>query len=283
MSLWENQLKFAQRYINRKVAFNELVKINEGVDAKNYVLTALDDDFWHLRYLALTFAYEDEFLSQNKEVLEKVIILLNDENSTVRNLALNYLYQSNLFTDDELVPFLNDKLLSDSSDIFLGNLLTVYNKIDSLKAYKYALQVKNVARGTNISDGLAKVFISNKNKKDIDFFSKTLFSDQSSFSFSQYYAAYVSACNDKKLINQALKDFAYYIQARENDYEKLAGYYGINALFGVYYEKYEALKTSKNASDIELSNYESNLRTIQSVFQDLYQNERNQFIINHFK
>lgn len=165
------QLKNADNYAHRREALLEVVKKQEDKDAFNAVVSALDDESFKIRQLALQ---NIDLINKNakKDGIAKIMNMANNDTKTiVQAEALNTLGK---LTDPELKPVFA-KALETKSYSVLGKALVSMYYIDKPTAIKKSKELPDEVRKI-LATPLTRIFIEENDETELPFIAKTVVS-----------------------------------------------------------------------------------------------------------
>lgn len=163
-------LNNAPLYLDKVRALKGL-KSTSNLDATSAMITALEDDFWGTRKLALSTlkgkAVADTSLLKNKLIW----LTQKDEKSSVRAEAVGFLAKE--FSDDETVQTIIEGAMKDRSYMVLGATLKAIASYNESKALQLAKEKEKDASGSLVS-AIASLYSKNGGAEQVDFFVNNL-------------------------------------------------------------------------------------------------------------
>lgn len=165
------QLKNADNFAHRRAALLEIVKKQEDKDAFNAVVSALNDDAYKIRILALQKIDLINKFSK-KDAIRKIMQMANNDSKTlVQAEAINTLGK---LTDPELKPIFEKGLESKSYSV-LGKALVSMYYVDKDLAIKKSKALPDEVRQI-LATPLTQIFIEEKDESELPFIAKSVVS-----------------------------------------------------------------------------------------------------------
>ena len=165
------QLRNADNFVHRREALLEVTKKQEEKDAFKAVVSALDDDSYIIRILALQNIDLINKYSK-RDVISKIMKMANEDDKTlVQAAAINTLGK---LTDPELKPIFANALESKSYSV-LGNALIAMYYVDRELALKKSGTLPDEVRKI-LATPLTRIFIEEKNTDELPFVAKNVVS-----------------------------------------------------------------------------------------------------------
>ncbi len=251
-------------YRDREDALFGLAKTIDSKEFKECIVSALADDYWELRLLALSGL--DEIVKEQKDVLKEKLVSLarNDAKSLVRAEAISFLSKN--YTDRDLINLYKESTKEQSYAI-ISEALTALDRLDSTQSVLIAKTLEN-EKNDQILISIMGIYARNGTDKNNDFFIKASddFSGFSKITFVSMYGDFLKHCNDES-INKALPT----LLAIANDENKFVKFYGKNALknlLTLYEEREKKLnKILKNKNTKETKETNSALLKVEEQKQ----------------
>lgn len=162
------QYKNAEHYLNRRIAIEEVAKVQlSNKEAFNTMIAAMNDPYYELRVLALSKL--DLFQKyKKKEAIAKVIDLAeNDKSNLVRAEALHVLGK----LVDPIYRPLFEKGLKSTSYAIVGRSLTSLYQIDKTSALS-EVQTLSEDIKNSMSDAITTIYINEEDKSKLPFIAK---------------------------------------------------------------------------------------------------------------
>lgn len=171
LSDYVNQLKYAQNYVHKREALLEVAKSQENKNAFEAIASALNDDFYKIRLLALqNINLINKFSKRN--VINKIkTIANNDKKTLVQAAAIETLGK---LTDPELRPIFL-KALESKSYTVLGKALVAMYYIDKPYALKKSKEIPSEVKEI-IKTPLTRIYLEEKDETEMVFIAKDILS-----------------------------------------------------------------------------------------------------------
>lgn len=171
---WIYQYFNQNRFVARQQALEQGVKMGNPASEK-LVITALNDEFWKIRTMAIDKS--SALTGENKEKALAIIknLALSDAKSQVRSQAVAYVAANE--TGEELDKFLSKITASDPSYLVLSSALKGYAKSDPEKAMTEAKKLEGEKSPKMIS-GIAQIYGMYGGAEQAAFFQQQLLGNQ---------------------------------------------------------------------------------------------------------
>lgn len=236
----------APLYEDRVEALLELAKDSKSTEYNECFQSALKDNFWEIRLLAISGL--TALLPTEEEHIKNDLIKMarQDPKSLVRAEAINFLSQN--FKDKNLLT-LYKEALSDQSYAVISEVLFAIDKVDSMQAVVAAKQLEN-EKNEQLLLSIMDIYARNGTDANNDFFirSKEQFKSYWQVSYVITYGEFLKKCSDES-INKALPVLEE-ISKDENKFVKFYGKRALRDLVTMYEERErklnEKLKDPKN-------------------------------------
>ena len=174
---WIYQLDHAPLYLDKKEALDRLEKEN-GTEAIQALVRAMDHPFWHVRLLALKKG-KRAIRADKSQLKERILDLTNDEHPQVRKGALKSL-KKYWEGDPDLIK-VYEKALDDSSYNVMAEAIDGLAEVDKDRALKIAEKYEN-ERGA-VSSAISRIYAKYAGKEKHEYFQLKL---KQSSGFSKY-------------------------------------------------------------------------------------------------
>ena len=245
------QLKYAHNFIHKREALLEVVQKQDNRKAFEAVASALDDDFYKIRILALENINLINKYAK-KSIINKIKLLAtNDKKTLVRAAAIETLGK---LTDPELKPIFKKGLKSKSYTVLGKSLVAMYYIDKNLaieKSKTLPLEVKNI-----IATPLTRIYLEENDEDELNFIASNvisgMFLSQNEKVQSLYKKAYdkIASSNNSKAISNLVEDVvAKGVRYKQYNFDKV----GINLLRQMIQKQKESSidNKSKNIEIIE--------------------------------
>ena len=165
------QLKNADNYTHRREALLEVIKKQDDKDAFNAIVSALNDEAYKIRILALeNIDLINRFTK--KDAIRKIMQMANsDEKTLVQAAAISTLGK---LIDVEFIPVF-EKALETKSYSVLGRALVAMYYVDKQKAIAKSKGLPDEVRKI-LATPLTQIFIEEKDESELPFIAKSVIS-----------------------------------------------------------------------------------------------------------
>lgn len=176
-----NEHKTKEEYVHQYINSDKYKTKRDGIlkgasksaEGQKMILSALDEDFWHLRQLAISkiSSLKDENLTLGINKLKTMA--LEDPKSSVRVAAIKKL--SKKYKGEDFTDMLVNAIKQDSSYSVVATSLSILGKKDSKRALKLAKGLESSKSG-KMAVGIAGLYSTYGDSSNYDYYEKTLMS-----------------------------------------------------------------------------------------------------------
>lgn len=195
---WAFQYHNAPLYLDRNEAIVELVKNAKDSLATQVILSALNDEFWHLRADVIR-ALKHVPVGQEKQIKETIMSLAQgDNNATVRASAIDYLSVN--YEDKDLMAIYKNAL-KDRSYGVLGSAIVAIAKADKNEGLTLAKQYEN-EKNIDVLYAIVELYANFGSAENNDFFvrSEDKFKSYSKIGFIKEYVVFLKKVDNDELV-----------------------------------------------------------------------------------
>lgn len=171
LSDYINQLKYAENYVHKREALLEVAKSQDNKEAFDAIATALNDDFYKIRLLALENINLINKFSKKNTINKIKLMANNDEKTLVQAAAIETLGK---LTDPELRPIFL-KALESKSYTVLGKALVAMYFIDKEFAIKKSKEIPSEVKKI-IAVPLTRIYLDEKDETEMVFIANNVLS-----------------------------------------------------------------------------------------------------------
>lgn len=233
------QYHHAPLYEDRTEALFNLVKTPQAPQYMECILSALDDNYWEIRLLAISGL--SEILKGNETAIKEKLmrIAVKDSKSLVRAEAITFLSQN--FKDKDLMS-LYTNAVNDRSYAVISEALSAVDKLDSTQSMAIAKTLES-EKNEQILTSVMDIYARNGSDENNDFFIKSAdrFKGYWKISYASMYGDFLKRCSDES-VNKALPVFES-IAKDENQFVKFYGRRALKDLVSIYEERETKLNT----------------------------------------
>jgi aminopeptidase N len=233
----------APLYEDRREALFGLVKSADTAAFRECILSALNDNFWEIRRLAMSGLTEMMKGNESKIKGELIRLAEQDPKSLVRAEAIVIL--SDNFKNRDLMP-LYVNALKDSSYTVISDGLYAIDNLDSTEAMKIAAGMES-EKNKQVQLAVMHIYSRNGGDANNDFFMRAgdNFKGKLKIAYISVYTDFLKRCSNKSF-DKALPILTGFIQDK-NNYVKL---FARNALEALAKSRPDGTETQKRLEDL---------------------------------